>query len=173
MGFQYALECSIKGNNPDIKRAISIQFINPPPPLICERSSHASIAQGNFKPRFIISDSGEKQATVALTELACNYKERKAEKFKITRYSMMEGEAVKDYEIEFNSHYLKISLMDCGSEMKNHEYELVASKPRSEILHTAYKFGDPSSSMKATAYLMEFVRADSEGQGLIVPDSYQ
>ena len=105
MSFQYALECSIKGKNADIKGAISILPITLIPPLVCPKiSTHAGInssssyAMGNFVLEFILPDSGEYDAGAAFIKIACDNRNRNEQKFKLTKYTVHERDVIQDIE---------------------------------------------------------------------------
>lgn len=180
MTYKYALEFddrSIIGKNQDIKGAISIEFVNEPPSLINpESSSHAgmqsssSLAKGDFSPEFIISDVGELEATNNLISLA--RKNTKEHKLKITCYSLVsdEGEydVVEDYVIEFQAHFIFISFLDNKTSNKNHIFQIVSSKHRSEVVHDRYRLGSKASKMRSTLCDERTLLVDKEGQGIIL-----
>lgn len=174
MNSQYALECNIKGKNTKIHGAISISLVTSLPPFInsmgsnhAGMSSSSSNAVGYFCPEFVTLDTSEYDSAIALTDLACNYKTRTAQKFKITRYLVIEDEAVEDFVIEFNSHYILISEIDDRTANKNHVYKLVPSQGRSEVVHWQYKLGDLATRMKSTLCDKKFLFVNREGQGII------
>lgn len=175
--FQYALECSVKGKNPDIKGSIKIVVIGiPPPPDVSDVgtthagiSSGSSLASGNFRVEFVIEDVGEHDAAVELTAKAVNNKNRTAEKFTLTRYTLHGEEVVKDTVIEFNKHYIKIpdGGMDTSS-AKKHKFAIESSEPRSEVQHMSFK-ADAATKLKTTQNVVTKLMVDQRGSGIIQP----
>jgi len=169
MEFYYALKGPFNGSNSHIKNAISIQFINPLPPMPCGIHSNQSIAMGNFRPRFIVSAPKEYESNNILFDLTGNGKS--SADFKIIRYSMIDKKPVEDYVIDFYSFFLTVFLIGSGDKNNVHAFELTPSGSEYKILHTAYKLGSTATLMPSTAWLVEYIKTDMQGQGSIMPDT--
>ncbi len=177
--FLYALECkSVPGTNVNLKGAISIKVLdNEPPPDISDvstnhagTSSGSSQASGNFCPHFIIDDEGEHEAAVKLTELAINNKNRTAEEFVLTRYTVHGNEVIMDTKVTFHSHYIKIPEggMD-KSAHKRHTYSVQSSDGRSKVTHMSFKKGSGATKFATAQNIETILMVNKTGDAVIQP----